>query len=130
MIFTDTKLTSISGTDKIEKVQIANNKEGWTKELEIDRILVCIGFTPKLGFVKECGFEIGEGSIKADSRMRTNVEGVYAVGDISNHPGRLKLISTGFGNVQIAINDIVQIEKERKLDEEEIRLGSLPRHHS
>ena len=95
-IFTDTKLTGVAGIDKLEKAQITNTKEGWTKELEIDRILGCIGFTPKLGFIKESGLEIAEGSIRADDKMRTSVENVYAVGDISNYPGRIKLISTGF----------------------------------
>jgi ferredoxin/flavodoxin---NADP+ reductase len=107
-VYTETRLTAISGEGKVERVQITNSKEGWTKELEIERILGCIGFTPKLGFIKEIGFEIAEGSIRADENMRTNIINVYAVGDISNHPGRIKLISTGFGNVQIAVNDIIR----------------------
>jgi thioredoxin reductase (NADPH) len=107
-IYVDTGLSGISGQGKVERVQITNSKEGWTKELKIERILGCIGFTPKLGFIKETGFEIAEGSIRADENMRTSVTNVYAVGDISNHPGRIKLISTGFGNVQIAVNDIIR----------------------
>lgn len=107
-IYIDTGLTAILGERKVEQVQITNSKEGWTKELEVDRIIGCIGFTPKLGFIKEIGFEIAEGSIRADENMRTNVANVYAVGDISNHPGRIKLISTGFGNVQIAVQDIIR----------------------
>jgi ferredoxin/flavodoxin---NADP+ reductase len=107
-VYTDTRLAAISGDGKVERVQITNSKEGWTTELEIERILGCIGFTPKLGFIKEIGLEIAEGSIRADENMRTNVTNIYAVGDISNHPGRIKLISTGFGNVQIAISDIIR----------------------
>jgi ferredoxin/flavodoxin---NADP+ reductase len=110
-VYTDTKLTTISGEGKVERVQVTNSKEGWSKELEIERILGCIGFTPKLGFIKDIGFEITEGSIRADGNMRTSVANIYAVGDISNHPGRIKLISTGFGNVQIAINDISRSSK-------------------
>jgi ferredoxin/flavodoxin---NADP+ reductase len=105
-IHIDTGLTGIFGEEKVERVQITNSNEGWTKELEVERILGCIGFTPKLGFIKEIGFEIAEGSVRADENMRTNVTNIYAVGDIANHPGRIKLISTGFGNVQIAISDI------------------------
>jgi thioredoxin reductase len=129
-IFVDTKLTAVDGDGKVEKASITNTREGWTKELEVDRILGCLGFTPKLGFVKECGFEIGEGSIKTDSRMRTNLDAVYAIGDISNHPGRIKLISTGFGNVQIAVNDILQLERERLLDAAEANLEKRPDHHA
>lgn len=107
-IHPDTGLTGILGDGKVERIQITNSKDGWVKELAVDRIIGCIGFTPKLGFIKEIGFEIAEGSIRTDEKMRTNVANVYAVGDVSNHPGRIKLISTGFGNVQIAINDIEQ----------------------
>lgn len=112
-IFTNTVLTGIEGDGRLERVRIANSEEGWTKELETDRVLGCIGFTPKLGFLKECGLEIAEGSIGADSQMRTRLYNVYAVGDISNHPGRIKLISTGFGNVGTALNHISKLEKGR-----------------
>lgn len=107
-VYVDTILGGILGDGKVERVRISCSSEGWTKELAVDRILGCIGFTPKLGFIKEAGFEIAEGSIRADERMRTKLPQVYAVGDISNHPGRIKLISTGFGNVQVAIGDILQ----------------------
>ncbi len=107
-IFTNTRLISVSGADVVRGVVIANETEHWSKELEINRILGCIGFTPKLGFIKAAGFEVAEGSIRADASMRTNIDNVYAVGDIANHPGRIKLISTGFGNVQIAVHDILR----------------------
>jgi ferredoxin/flavodoxin---NADP+ reductase len=112
-IFTDAKLTAIFGDVQVERVEITNTRENWNRQLEISRILGCIGFTPKLGFIKEAGLEIAEGSIHADARMRTSLERVYAVGDIANHPGRIKLISTGFGNVQIAINDIITRQSTR-----------------
>lgn len=115
-IIMDTKLIGIKGDSKVEAAVIQNVKDNSTKELPVDRILGCLGFIPKLGFIKEHGFEIAEGSIKSDANMRTTVENIYAVGDISNHPGRIKLISTGFGNVQIALNHIVTLESELRDD--------------
>lgn len=115
-ILTDTKIVAMKGEPKITGATVANVKDNSTSELFVDRILGCIGFTPKLGFLKEHGFEIADGSIRADQYMRTNVENVYAIGDISNHPGRIKLISTGFGNVQIALNHIASLVHENQED--------------
>lgn len=107
-ILTHTVVKGLSGEGKVERVEVTNRKEGRTRELEVDKVLVCIGFVPKLGFLKEGQFKISESSVKADGKMRTGIENIYAVGDISNHPGRLKLISTGFGDVHAAITDIAR----------------------
>jgi thioredoxin reductase (NADPH) len=121
-IVTDAKLLDISGDGKVEAARFQVKGEDQPRELKVDRILGCIGFTPKLGFLKEHDFEVAEGSVKADKYMRTSVENIYAVGDISNHPGRIKLISTGFGNVQIALNHILAKQTEAEEDMEESAL--------
>jgi thioredoxin reductase (NADPH) len=107
-------LTAIDGEDKVERATITNKREDWQKEIEVDQIIVCIGFVPKLGFLKDVDLDISQSSVVADQSLRTSLENVYAVGDIANHPGRIKLISTGFGNVTTAINDIAERESRRK----------------
>lgn len=114
-IHTFAKLTSISGNGKVEHAEIANTKESWSKSLDLDRILVCVGFVPKLGFLKEGDLEVAHSSVVADRKLRTNLDSVYVVGDIANHPGRIKLISTGFGNVATVLNDIAEREHREKL---------------
>jgi len=116
-ILTDTKILAIKGDAQVTGATVTNIKDSTVTELAVDRILGCIGFTPKLGFLKEHGFEIADGSIRADKFMRTSVDNIYAIGDISNHPGRIKLISTGFGNVQIALNHIASLVHETSEDE-------------
>ncbi len=116
-ILTDTKILAIKGEGQVTGATVTNIKDGTVTELAVDRILGCIGFTPKLGFLKDHGFEIADGSIRADEFMRTSVDNIYAIGDISNHPGRIKLISTGFGNVQIALNHIASLVHETSEDE-------------
>ncbi|HQL24544.1 MAG TPA: FAD-dependent oxidoreductase, partial [candidate division Zixibacteria bacterium] len=51
------------------------------------------------------GLELDKNAIRVDTRMRTNVEGIYAAGDIVTYEGKLKLISTGCGEVAIAVNN-------------------------
>ena len=60
--------------------------------------LPLFGLTPKLGPLTEWGLEIEKNAIKVDNSYdyQTNIEGVYAIGDINTYPGKLKLILCGF----------------------------------
>jgi ferredoxin/flavodoxin---NADP+ reductase len=46
-------------------------------------------------------------SVKVNTRMETNVAGVYAAGDLVTYPGKVKLIATGFGEAATAVNNAV-----------------------
>lgn len=63
------------------------------------------GFLANLEFIRNWGLEIDKNAVKVNSKMETNIPGVYAAGDIINYPGKLKLISTGFGEAAIAVNN-------------------------
>lgn len=55
-------------------------------------------------FRPDQGLEIDKNAIRVNSRMRTNIEGVYAAGDIVTYDGKLKLISIGYSGVAVAVN--------------------------
>ena len=79
-------------------------------------MIVNHGFISSLGPIAEWGFEIHEGSIVVDSRMETSVPGIFAAGDITTYPGKLKLIAVGFGEAPTAINNAkVYIDPKAKL---------------
>src|SRR5699024_7242501 len=52
--------------------------------------------------------EIDKNSIIVNSKMETNIPGIYAAGDINTYPGKVKLIATGFGDGPIAVNNAMQ----------------------
>ena len=54
--------------------------------------------------VKESGLEMHGNAVKVNEKMETNVPGVFAVGDVCTHGGKLKLIATGVGEAAIAAN--------------------------
>lgn len=93
------------GTDKIDKVIVQESKTGESIELEVDDVLVNYGFVSSLGPIKEWALEIEKNSIVVNSRMETNIEGIYAVGDICTYDGKVKLIATGFGEAPIAVSN-------------------------
>jgi thioredoxin reductase (NADPH) len=98
------ELRAIGGDDRIQWATVYDNRTNVEQTLEVDAILVNIGFVNSLGPIKHWGLEIQGGSIKVDSTMRTSREGVFAAGDVTTYPGKLKLIATGFGEAATAVN--------------------------
>ena len=101
------EVSEIHGGERVEAVTLAHSKSGDTERLEVDDIIALIGFVPNIGPIAEWGLELEGNAIRVDSRMRTNLPGVYAAGDIVSYEGALELISTGFGEAAIAVNNAV-----------------------
>ncbi|MFD2924845.1 NAD(P)/FAD-dependent oxidoreductase [Halobacillus naozhouensis] len=95
----------IGSEEKINKVIIEHVKDKTSEEVEIDAILVNYGFASSLGPIQEWELDIKKNSIVVDSKMETNIEGIYAVGDIATYEGKVKLIATGFGEAPVAVSN-------------------------
>jgi thioredoxin reductase (NADPH) len=76
------------------------------EKLDVDAILVNIGFRADLGPIKDWGLEIVGREIKATGKMETNIPGVFVAGDIASAAGtvKLNLIATGYAQAAIAVN--------------------------
>ncbi len=97
-------LRLIGDGEKITQIVLA---EANTKEeviIDIDALIVNYGFVSSLGPIKEWGLTIEKNSIVVNSRMETNIPGIYAAGDIATYNGKIKLIATGFGEAPTAVN--------------------------
>lgn len=102
--FPSYEIKEVHGDDRVEAVTYFNSKTGEEKFLETDALLLNIGFLANLGPIAEWGIEIEKNSIKVNSRMESNLPGVYGAGDIVTHPGKIKLIATGAGEAAVAVN--------------------------
>jgi thioredoxin reductase len=89
---------------RLKGVTILHNKTGEERELKVDTMILSLGFHADLGPIKQWGLEMDHGGIKVNSRMETNLPGVYAAGDVAIYDGKLKLIATGTGEVTVAVN--------------------------
>jgi len=98
------EMRRIEGDGHLERVVIFNNKTGEEETLEVDHCLINIGFSANIGPIKDWGLALEGSQIVVNTRMETNVPGVYAAGDICTHDAKLKLIATGVGEVCIAVN--------------------------
>jgi thioredoxin reductase (NADPH) len=73
--------------------------------IDVDSVIVNYGFVSSLGPIKDWGLQIDKNSIVVNSKMETNVPGIYAAGDICFYEGKVKLIASGFGEAPTAINN-------------------------
>lgn len=111
------EVAELHGADRLEGVTLVHTKTKETTELPVDDLLALIGFVPNIGPIAEWGLELEGNTIRVDSRMQTNIPGVYAAGDIATYEGKLELISTGFGEAAIAVNNAVHhIDPTAKVD--------------
>jgi ferredoxin/flavodoxin---NADP+ reductase len=103
------QIREVLGNGVIERVRLfRSDDESHEVELEVDAILLQLGFKTALGPLKNWGLEISKGAIVVDPLMRTNLPGVWACGDITTFDGKLKLIATGFAESAIAVAQAVR----------------------
>ncbi|MBO6213573.1 NAD(P)/FAD-dependent oxidoreductase [Algoriella sp.] len=95
-LITPAEIVGIKGEDKVEGLMI--EKEGESFEIETDYFIPLFGLSPKLGPIANWGLEIEKNAIKVNNALdyQTNIEGIYAIGDVNTYPGKLKLILCGF----------------------------------
>jgi ferredoxin/flavodoxin---NADP+ reductase len=115
-VITPTEITSLRGEGSIKQVTLTDIKSGEVTDYNVDAVIVTFGFVSSLGPISEWGLNIEGGSIIVDSRMETNIPGIFAAGDITTYPGKLKLIAVGFGEAPTAINNAkVYVDPDAKL---------------
>jgi thioredoxin reductase (NADPH) len=95
-VFWNTEVREIKGEKLVTEVVLYDNKAGETKEIAVDAVFVQIGEAPNSQIAREAGLEVNEhGYIKTDIFQRTSIAGVYAAGDVTNHP--VKQVGTAVG---------------------------------
>lgn len=94
----------IGDGEQINEVVIQKARSEQTRTLNVDEVIVNYGFVSSLGPIKDWGIEIEKNSIVVNTRMETNIEGIYSAGDITTFDGKVKLIVTGFGEASVAIS--------------------------
>lgn len=111
------QIREVYGDGSIERVRLFNSEdEAQEIDVEVDAILLQLGFKTALGPLKDWGFEISKGAIVVDQVMRTSLERVWACGDITTFEGKLKLIATGFAESAVAVAQAVhEIRPETKI---------------
>ena len=102
--------------DRFSHLSLRDIKSKTTREVEADVVLPMLGFVSDMGAIGEWGLQIQKDEILVNILMETGRPGIYAAGDVTTYPGKLKLIATGFGEAATAVNQAVHwIYPEKKV---------------
>ena len=104
-VMTHTEVAAIHGGDAIESVEVFDNQTDEREVLKVQAIVAALGFKSDLGPLKSWDIEIDGRNVLVNTRMETNIPGVYAAGDITDYDGKVRLISVGFGEAATAVNN-------------------------
>lgn len=108
-VITNAEVTDVKGTNVLDTVVIKHT-DGQIEEKYTDAWLPLFGLSPRLGPIGDWGLEIEKNAIVVDTfDYSTNIEGIFAVGDINTYPGKLKLILCGFHEATLALQSAFKI---------------------
>ena len=95
-IYTKYQLNSVKGEQNIKSIEIKHDDES-LKKLETNYVLGFFGLIMKLGPIVDWGLNLDKKTIPVNTEnFETNLNGIFAIGDICTYPGKLKLILSGF----------------------------------
>jgi thioredoxin reductase (NADPH) len=87
---------------RLNAVQVGCS-DGTDRTVALDRLLVCLGLSPKLGPIADWGLAMQRKQLVVDTEaFETSEPGIFAVGDINTYPGKKKLIVCGFHEATLA----------------------------
>ncbi len=107
----------IAANGAMTEVELKDIKAKSTRRVRADAVLAMLGFVSDIGPLGGWGLTVTNDEIVVNSEMHTGRAGVWAAGDITTYPGKLKLIATGFAEACTAVNQAVHwIYPDRKVN--------------
>src|SRR2546425_620778 len=92
---------------ELERAVVYDNRTLKKTVLDVDAVIVNIGFEPKITPLPRWGVELeGDRLIRVKADMSTSVRGIYACGDMVSYPGKDKRIVTGCGEAVTAVMSV------------------------
>ena len=104
-VVTNAQVTRLLGEDGLEGVEVEDVRSHERVVLPAQAVVAALGFIADLGPLQQWGLEVNKRHVLADQATRTNLPRVFAAGDISDYPGKVRLIAVGFGEAATAVNN-------------------------
>ena len=108
-VVTPMQPVSINGSDRLESITVRDVKTKDSRDLPCQAIVAALGFTADISPLEAWGLDVQERHIVVDTTMATNLPRVFAAGDITEYPGKVRLISVGFGEAATAVNNAATV---------------------
>lgn len=104
-IITNAQVTALRGEAHLEEVEISVDGEEAPRVRPAQALVAALGFVADLGAIQQWGLVTEKRHVVVDPSMRTNLPRVFAAGDITDYPGKVRLIAVGFGEAATAVNN-------------------------
>src|SRR3954452_16182056 len=104
-VITSSNVVRLSGNGRLESVDIEHVKTKEITTVKAQQVVAALGFVADLGPIQGWGIEVQKRHIVVDSNTATNLPRVFAAGDVTEYPGKVRLIATGFGEAATAVNN-------------------------
>ncbi len=99
-------IDSIIGDDCVTEVSLKNFESNEIETHDADELIFLFGLNKKLGPILEWDLGLNGKKISVNTEnYQTNKEGIFAVGDINDYPGKLDLILSGFHETTLAVQE-------------------------
>ena len=108
-VVTPSQVTEIHGEETLRAVTVRDVKTKETRELPCQAVVAALGFTADISPLEAWGLEVAERHIVVDTTMATSLPRVFAAGDITEYPGKVRLIAVGFGEAATAVNNAATV---------------------
>jgi ferredoxin/flavodoxin---NADP+ reductase len=103
-IITKAQVTGLFGEPTVAEVEITVDGQEPVRR-PAQAVVAALGFVADLGPLQQWGIEVEKRHIVVNAAMRTNLPRVFAAGDITEYPGKVRLIAVGFGEAATAVNN-------------------------
>ena len=104
-VMTNANVVRLVGENGLEAIEVEDVKAKTSTVVKTQAIVAALGFVADLGPIQSWGLEVEKRHIIVDSTTRTNLPRVFAAGDITEYPGKVRLIAVGFGEAATAVNN-------------------------
>lgn len=105
-VLTDSEIAQVHGTGGIEAVTVRDCTRQTLTRVEADVLIPALGHIASLGPLKTWGLRLSGQQIEVGTDMATGLDRVWAAGDITAYPGKVRLMAVGFGEAATAVNNI------------------------
>lgn len=109
-ILTPYEVTALRNADggsngDLASIEITSKDGSEVRQLPAQTVVAALGFIADISDLASWGMQIEGRHISVDTAMRTSLPRVFAAGDIATYPGKVPLISVGFGEAALAVNN-------------------------
>ena len=104
-VLTPSRIVRLHGEqNRVHAVTLHHISTGCEERVEVDDVIVSHGYTRSEDTMARWGLPIEEGMLRVDEHAVTSIPGVYAAGDCSVRPGKVRLIAGAFNDAVLAVN--------------------------